>query len=209
VNFLDEIISWIFHLPRRLGLIRRHRSVNTAKGSDRELETRIRKDLAFLFEEHGASVTSNNYYPRAFGNAIVEMQAGNVLFRIVKDRREHEIRVDVAPISQPDEWEFLDTALAICTGENRDNLGYFARYDDNPRKKTYIGMTEIARLLAPRFAALNDSFLPVGYERIRAEYMKLHGEPWLTSFKVREGRKLPSFVKRGDEYQYDDGTESS
>jgi hypothetical protein len=179
------------------------------KGSDRELERRIRRDLAFLFEEHGAIITSNSYYPRAFGNAIVELQSGNVLFKVLKDQREHEIRVDVAPVSAPSEWEYLHIALATCTGEISDDLRYSARYDDNPRDEHYVGLSEVAEILAPRLTTLNDAFLPENYERVRAAYMNMHGEPWLTSTKLREGRELPSLKMKDGKYQYDDGTGSS
>ena len=39
------------------------------KNGDVDLERRVRRDLAFLFEEHGATITANTL--KAFGNSEI------------------------------------------------------------------------------------------------------------------------------------------
>jgi hypothetical protein len=55
------------------------------KRKDAELEQRIRGDLAFLFDEHGATVSSNTL--EAFGNSEIAVAVGNLEFQFAKDHR--------------------------------------------------------------------------------------------------------------------------
>jgi hypothetical protein len=65
------------------------------KSRDVDLERRVRHDLAFLFEEHGATVSGNIH--EALGNSEITVTAGNLEFQFAKYDRDQEFRVAVAP----------------------------------------------------------------------------------------------------------------
>jgi hypothetical protein len=66
-----------------------------SSGPDLKFEAQVRNDLRFLFEKYDAKIISNNYYYRSFGNAIIVIGAGQLFFRVVRDRG--EIRIDGGP----------------------------------------------------------------------------------------------------------------
>jgi hypothetical protein len=51
-------------------------------------------------------------------------------------------------------------ALAASTGEDSTTLTCPLSYSDNPARLSYIGLTQIASLLKPRFDRLNEAFAP-------------------------------------------------
>lgn len=59
------------------------------------MEQRIRRDLAFLFEEHGATVRSNTV--DSFGFSQILITAGNVEFRFTYLKREDDCQLAVGP----------------------------------------------------------------------------------------------------------------
>jgi hypothetical protein len=65
------------------------------KSGDADLERRVRRDLAFLLEEHGAAVSASTL--EAFGNSEITVIAGNLGFKFAKNERDHEFQVVVAP----------------------------------------------------------------------------------------------------------------
>jgi hypothetical protein len=73
------------------------------KSGDVDLERRVRRDLAFLFEEHGATVSANTL--EAFGNSAIMVIAGNLEFKFAKNERDQEFRVVVAPRNGHGVWE--------------------------------------------------------------------------------------------------------
>jgi len=78
---------------------------------------------------------------------------------------------------------------------SRDRFSCIAKYDDDPSQLSYVGLTEVALLLQPRFPALSEGFSQTHYDGTRTSLMNLHGEPWLTSFKLRLGREYPRLVR--------------
>jgi hypothetical protein len=110
-----------------------------------EFEVLIRQHMRFLFERFGASVVSNEYFPAAFGNAIVVMETKGILLRAVRDRG--EVRLDVAPLHNPTEW--VDSAFALAAIEDGSC---------EPQFSLYRATTSIARDLDPKFEVLQDAF---------------------------------------------------
>jgi len=86
------------------------------KRKDADLEQRIRRDLVFLFDKHGATVSSNTL--EAFGNSQITVAVGNLEFQFAKNDRDGEARVMVGPRNGHGVWELLRVALAASTGED-------------------------------------------------------------------------------------------
>ena len=131
------------------------------KSGDVDLERRVRHDLAFLFEEHGATVSANTL--EAFGNSEIMVIAGNLEFKFAKNDRDQEFRVVVAPRNGHGVWELLHVALAASTGEDAATLTVPISYNDDPAMLSYIGLTTLAAELKPRFERLNRAFAPENY----------------------------------------------
>jgi hypothetical protein len=128
---------------------------------DVDLERRVRYDLAFLFEEHGATVSANTL--EAFGNSEITVTAGNLEFQFAKNNRDQEFRVAVAPRNGHGVWELLHIAIAASTGEDAATLTAPISYHDDPAALSYIGLTTLAAVLKPRFEHLNRAFAPENY----------------------------------------------
>ena len=131
------------------------------KRRDADLEQRVRRDLAFLFDEYGATVSSNTVV--AFGNSQITVAAGNLEFQFVKNDRDGDARVMVGPRNGHGVWELLRVALAASTGEDASVLSFPISFSDDPATLSYIGLTRLAAGLKPRFARLNDAFAPQNY----------------------------------------------
>jgi hypothetical protein len=125
---------------------------------DVDLELRVRHDLAFLFEERGATVSANTL--EGFGNSKITVVVGNLEFQFTKNERD---RVVVAPRSGRGVWELLHIALAASTDENPVALTVPISYHDDPAALSYLGLTAVAAVLKPRFERLNRAFAPENY----------------------------------------------
>jgi len=131
------------------------------KRKDADLEQRIRRDLVFLFDERGATVSSNTL--EAFGNSQITVAVGNLEFQFAKNDRDGEARVMVGPRNGHGVWELLHVALAASTGEDVAVLTYPISFSDDPASLHYIGLASLAACLKPRFERLNDAFAPQNY----------------------------------------------
>ena len=131
------------------------------KRKDADLEQRIRRDLVFLFDEHGATVSSNTL--DAFGNSQITVAVGNLEFQFAKNDRDGEARVMVGPRNGHGVWELLRVALAASTGEDVAGLTFPISFSDDPASLHYIGLASLAACLKPRFDRLNDAFAPQNY----------------------------------------------
>jgi len=121
-----------------------------SSGPDLKFEARVRNDLRFLFEKYDAKIISNNYYYRSFGNAIIVIGAGQLFFRVVRDRG--EIRIDVAPgpVSPIDgRWTELGGALAALTMD--DSSGKI------PDPFCYATLSRAADFLEPTLPQLQEA----------------------------------------------------
>jgi hypothetical protein len=125
------------------------------------MEQRIRRDLAFLFEEHGAAVRSNAVDPFGFSQILVT--AGNVDFRFTYLKREDDCQLAVGPSDGHGVWELLPVALAAATGESAEGLFVPLSCVDHPDSPSDLGFTGVASVLKPRFADLNKAFAPENY----------------------------------------------
>jgi hypothetical protein len=136
------------------------------KPGDVDLEQRIRHDLAFLFDEYGAVVSSNTLDD--FGISEVTVAVGNVEFKFEKNDREQESKIAVGPRDGHGLWEPLHVALAASTGEDAAALSVPISYNGDPTKLSYIGLSRVAANLKRRFELLNGAFASENYPTTRA-----------------------------------------
>lgn len=128
---------------------------------DAELEQRVRRDLAFLFDEHGATVSDSTV--GAFGISQVRISVGNLEFEFERNDRDQDFLAVVGPRNGLGVWELLHVALAASTGEDVATLTVPISYSDDPATLSYIGLTKLAAVLKPRFEHLNQAFAPENY----------------------------------------------
>ena len=143
---------------------------------DSDLEIRVRRDLAFLFEEYGAAVTANTVEP--FGNSEVMVETRSLVLRFAINERDADYRVLVAPRDGHGVWELLHVALAAATGEDPTSLITPFAYSDSPSAPNYLGLTRVAAVLRSRFERLDRAFMPGNYPATRSRMVhierKLH-----------------------------------
>ena len=143
----------------------------TLQSGDADLEQRVHRDLAFLFEMRGAIVTSNTL--QAFGNSEVTIAVGNLEFQFAKNRRDDDFRISVGPRNGHGVWESLHIALAASTGEDPGALTFPISYSDDPVKLSYVGFTGLASVLKPRFERLNEAFSSENYPATHARMVQI------------------------------------
>ena len=140
-------------------------------GIDVDLEERVRKDLRFLFSDYAATISSNSL--EAFGNSTVTVSVGNLEFQFLKNNRDGEFRVSIAPRNGHGVWELIHVALAASTGEDAATLKVPISYQDNPTDPTYIGLTKLALVLQSRFENLNYAFAPENYPSTHSRMVQI------------------------------------
>ena len=145
-----------------------------SRNKDSGLEQMVRRDLAFLFDQHGAIVSSNTV--QAYGNSEVLVAVGNLEFQFAKNDRDGENRAVVGPRNGHGVWELLSVALAASTGENANTLSCPVSYRDDPAALSYIGLTKLASLLKPRFDRLNEAFAPENYAATNLRMVQIEHE---------------------------------
>lgn len=144
----------------------------TPKGSDLELEEKVRKDLAFLFRDSAASIISNYCFPGAFGNVVLVLAAGALLLRVVQDRG--EFRVDVAPGHAPTEWKLLALALSAVEANTQ-----------NPIPASCSSVQQAAALLAVSLESLRTAFSPTNYASTKSRMYDIETKElkaWISTF---------------------------
>jgi len=142
-----------------------------SRRTDSELEQRIRRDLAFLFDRYGAVIDSNTV--EKYGNSEVLVGVGNLQFQFAKNERDSSSRVVVGPRNGHGIWELLHVALAASTDEDSAKLTCPISYTDDPANMSYIGLSKLASVLEPRFEKLNDAFAPDSYQALRSRTAQL------------------------------------
>ncbi len=147
------------------------RKASTPQDRDIDLEQRVHRDLAFLFEEREAIVTSNAVQP--FGNSEVTISVGNLEFQFSRNQRDDEFRISVGPRNGHGLWEFLHVALAASTGEDPASLAFPISTSDDPTRLSYIGFTKMSSVLKPRFERLNEAFAPENYLATHARMVQI------------------------------------
>ena len=145
--------------------------MSKAERQDLELEQRVRRDLAFLFDQYGATVDSNTV--EAYRNSEVSVGVGNLEFQFAKNERDREHRAVVGPRNGHGVWELLHVALAASTGEDPTHLSFPISYNDDPAATSYIGLIRLASVLKPRFDRLNEAFAPENYPATRSRMAQI------------------------------------
>ena len=138
---------------------------------DVDLEQRVRRDLAFLFEEYGATVSANIL--DAFGDSEITVAVGNVEFQFAKNIRDQEFRIAVGPRNGHGVWELLHVALAASTGEEAATLTVPVSCNDDPATLSYFGLTRLAAVLKARFECLNRAFAPENYPATNSRMVQI------------------------------------
>jgi hypothetical protein len=146
-------------------------STPAPKNEDVGLEQRVRRDLAFLFRDHGATVKANTLEP--FGNSEITVAVGNVEFQFAKNDRDQDFRVMVGTRNGNGLWELLHVALAASTGEDAATLTVPMSFDDDPASLPYIGLTSVAAVLRPRFEHLNRAFATENYSATHSRMVEI------------------------------------
>ena len=114
--------------------------ISNAKNVDAEFEQRVQRDLAFLFEEYAANVTSNTV--GAHRESEVTIAAGNVELRCAKNERDNHCDFTVGPLTDTECGSYFHVAFAASTGEDAATLNVPFSYSDGPTELSYIGLTD-------------------------------------------------------------------
>jgi hypothetical protein len=130
-----------------------------SSGPDSKLEASIKQEMTFLFHNFDGYIVSNCYYPYSFGNAIVIVEAKNILLRVVRDRG--DIRLDIAPHHHPDDWH--DLSLVISALNTPDEIRRMAFYD----------LSEAAKVLKPNINHLQEAFSDNQYPRLQVHLLEI------------------------------------
>jgi hypothetical protein len=150
---------------------RRTNAERLSKKSDSDLEQRVRRDLAFLFDQYGATIRSNSV--GAYGNSEVAVAVGHLEFQFAKNDRDGECRAVVGPRDGHGVWELILVALAASTGEDPTALTFPISYSDDPEGLSYIGLARLATVLKPRIDRLNEAFGPENYPATRSRMIQI------------------------------------
>ena len=126
-------------------------------GPDEKLEGDVRRDLSFLFTEHGARIVSNSYYPRSFGNAIIVIPVRDLFLEVVRDRGSLCVCVGRTPPG-PSESPWTDSRLAVASLEMKESG---SRIPDIP---SYATLSRAAAILEPAFSLLEEAYSAPNYE---------------------------------------------
>jgi hypothetical protein len=113
-------------------------------GSDSELERDVKREFAFLFENHAATISSNGRLG-IMDFAYVSVDVGNLRVRSSRDRG--YVGVSVAPLHSIRNWHDLGVALIVVQAGTETR-------DSNPSSI----LRGAASRLEPYFAKLNEAF---------------------------------------------------
>jgi hypothetical protein len=153
-------------------MFKRHTNAERqSKSRDSDLEQRVRRDLAFLFDQYGATVSSNTV--QVYGNSEVSVAVGHLEFQFAKNDRDGECRAVVGPRNGHGVWELVLVALAASTGEDPTTLTFPISYSDDPAGLSYIGLARLASVSKPRVDRLNEAFAPENYPTTRSRMVEI------------------------------------
>jgi len=117
-----------------------------------KLKDQIRHALAFLFDDHGATFVPNDSGYEWTKGKMVTLEAGNVRFRISRDRNEDG--AEIAPLHVPSDWRSLVTALVAVTAKTKP----VRSKDDLPRYPVFPDLFELGEWLKPHFRQLAQAY---------------------------------------------------
>ena len=146
-------------------------SLRQARTKDLDLEERVRRDLAFLFDQYEAKIGSNTREDH--GSSQLSIVVGNLEFQFEKNDRGVENTALVGPRNGHGIWELLVVALAASTGEDPMTLKFPISYSGDPAGLSYVGLSRLASVLKPRFDRLNEAFSPENYPATHARMVKI------------------------------------
>jgi hypothetical protein len=93
--------------------------IRLSRKAEDELAQDVRRELSFLFQRPGADIVSDDTipHPRPFNYAIVIAVLPDLFLRFIRGRG--ELRVQVAPRSEPGNWAELPWVLNIIDGSGQ------------------------------------------------------------------------------------------
>ena len=120
------------------------RGPQLARRQERQFAEEIRTTLPFLFDEWAGKIVPNVgiRFPPPFDYAVVTVAVHNFLLRFIRGR--DEFRVDVAPKTDPKNWQEVSMVLTAIGALQ----GYALRLE-------YYRLADFGRLMYPRMADLN------------------------------------------------------
>jgi hypothetical protein len=177
-RLLAEMVSGIARIIRLLIPQSRDAYARTMPvGSDAELEESVRRELGFLFKQHGAKISSNGRL-RIMDFAYVTIDVGNLRLRAARDRG--SIEISIAPVHAVRYWQSLGEALLAVHQEG-----------ELPKAVPSSILRGAGARLEPVLARLDEAFSEAQYpatrERIR-EIRESFEEAWVNDWNRRPNR---------------------
>jgi hypothetical protein len=127
---------------------------------EQRLAEEIRRDLAFLFTDHGGRIVADNTirYPLPFDYAYVVVDVVNLLFRFFRGR--DQLRAYIAPTHSPGAWEDLSSLLGLI--------------GNNSELKEFSSLPQIASVLKPNMHWLQENLSQERYAQVQAKMADIH-----------------------------------
>jgi hypothetical protein len=126
------------------------RERRVSKGPDKEFEREIRSGFSALFEQHGARVVANDWYPINGRSAIVVIEVKSLRLRTTLDRG--CVAVDIAPAHSPSDWHLIEKVLSVVFGSSYG----------------YVSLSELGETLSKNLGEIESALAQNNYARIIA-----------------------------------------
>jgi len=126
----------------------------SASRFEKKLGCRVRDDLAFLFEKHGARFVPNERKYK-YGK-VVTLETDKLRFEAAWDRGDYFLRV--APLHAPLDWEEIGPALMAVNAN-----APITTKADFPPAPSWSDLDGLAKVLEPQFAHLEEALSPAHY----------------------------------------------
>lgn len=144
----------------------------------RKLPEIIHQEFHQLFSEHNAKEVKYEYDSKHFGNEILVVNSGNIVFRFVQDRG--DLDVDLAPSHAPTEWQCVDQVIWALHG-----------LTNVPPIRPGYSLAKTASLVMDHYSRLNEAMSPEKYAATKQAVAKV-------SQLRREKRQ--ALIKEGKSY---------
>ena len=146
-------------------------------GSDAELEENVRRELGFLFNQHGAQISSNTRLG-IMDFACVSVDVDNLRLRVARDRG--SIEISIAPIHAVRYWQSMGEAILALEKER-----------ELPKSIPSSILRGAGPRLEVQFVKLNEAFsetqFPATRERIR-EIRESLEKAWIEDWNRKPNR---------------------
>jgi hypothetical protein len=118
-----------------------------SRGPNEEFEREIRSGFAPLFEQHGARIVANDWYPINGRSTILIVEVQSIRLRATTDRG--CVAVDIAPSHSPTDWHLVEKILTVIFG-----FPY-----------GYVSLSELGKTLSERLGEIEAALTRNDYAR--------------------------------------------